>query len=323
MKKFFLLIALAIVVSTFLGALVSESTPLQFYSSENPLLVVSVLAASFALMSFMFSIVTGDYSWVDRLWSTAPVGFAWVYAWRSGMDPRLWLAAILVTLWGARLTFNFARKGGYTGVEDYRWPILREKIGNPILWQVFNLLFISCYQIGLFVLFTSPLYMLYVFAGPPITAGFLAISALILLFLVYETVADQQQWSFHRAKKAAGMSAGAAPVGEGTTDVERGFLSSGLFRYSRHPNYFGELAIWWCIYFLGALQTGSLLSWSVLGALLLSLLFVGSTLFTESITGRKYPAYVEYQRSTSAVIPWFPRRIRSDELPIDARADQP
>ena len=315
MNRFLLLVLLAIVVSMLLGALVSESSPLQFYSSENPLLVVSVLAASLALLSFAFGMITGDYSWVDRLWSTAPVGFAWIYAWRSGMDPRLLVAAILVTVWGGRLTYNFARKGGYTGTEDYRWPILREKIGSPLLWQAFNLVFICFYQVGLFVLFTSPLYVLYSHAGLPLSLGFAGVCVLMLLFLLYETKADQQQWAFHGAKRAASEGAGTGADLRFASDVEQGFLSSGLFRYSRHPNYFGELAVWWSFYLMGALQTGRILNWSVLGALLLSLLFIGSTRFTEWITSAKYPGYSAYQNSTSAIIPWVPGKTGSEDLP--------
>ena len=63
--------------------------------------------------------------------------------------------AVLVTLWGARLTFNFARKGGYTGVEDYRWAVLRARM-TPWQFQLFNLFFIVLYQNALLVLITLP-----------------------------------------------------------------------------------------------------------------------------------------------------------------------
>ncbi|WP_255948426.1 DUF1295 domain-containing protein [Brucepastera parasyntrophica] len=111
--------------------------------NANPLMVVIVWAACFSACSFFFGIFTGDYSWVDRLWSTLPVVFAWYYALRGGFSPALLIAASLISVWGVRLTWNFAKKGGYTGTEDYRWSILRGRIKSPLLWQVFNLLFIS------------------------------------------------------------------------------------------------------------------------------------------------------------------------------------
>ena len=65
---------------------------------------------------FIASLITKDNSWVDRLWSIVPVVYVWVFAIAAGLtDVRLDVMAGLVTLWGARLTFNFARKGGYTG----------------------------------------------------------------------------------------------------------------------------------------------------------------------------------------------------------------
>ena len=62
------------------------------------------------------------------------------------------------------------------------------------------------------------------------------------------------------------------------------------------------------LFAFGALAAGSILQWTVIGAVLLSLLFVGSTRFTESISRSRYPEYARYQETTSAVVPWFPRR---------------
>ena len=62
------------------------------------------------------------------------------------------------------------------------------------------------------------------------------------------------------------------------------------------------------LFLFGAVAAGSLLQWTVLGPFLLTTLFIGSTIFTESITKSKYPEYADYQATTSAIIPWFPRR---------------
>ena len=126
----------------------------------NPLRIVFETAVALAFAAFLSSIVSGDYSWVDRLWSTAPVAFTWDYAGRSWGDWRTLAAALVFTAWGARLTFNFARKGGYSGMEDYRWPIMRQRMPNLVAWQAFNLFFISSFQVGLLVLMTLPTYAL-------------------------------------------------------------------------------------------------------------------------------------------------------------------
>ena len=127
-------------------------------------------------------------------------------------------------------------------------------------------------------------------------------------FLFGEFVADQQQWRFHQAKRAAGGQ------------LEPGFATSGLFAYSRHPNFFFEQAQWWAFYALGATAAaasglgvwGGAINWTIAGAALLTLLFIGSTIFTEWITASKYPAYRDYQRATSMLIP-LPRRRREAE----------
>ncbi len=69
--------------------------------------------------------------------------YAWHFAALSGWDSRGLLMAVLITMWGVRLTFNFWRKGGYNGEEDYRWAVLRTKINNKFLFTIFNLTFIS------------------------------------------------------------------------------------------------------------------------------------------------------------------------------------
>jgi steroid 5-alpha reductase family enzyme len=123
----------------------------------TPLACAAGVALALAVAAFFFGLSTGDYSWVDRIWSVAPVAFAWIYAAASGFSLGPSLSASLVSLWGARLTFNFARRGGYSGMEDYRWSVLRARITRPLSWQLFNALFICLFQIGVLFLISSPL----------------------------------------------------------------------------------------------------------------------------------------------------------------------
>jgi len=265
----------------------------------TPLLVVLIAAAAVCAFCWIASLVTKDTSWVDRLWSVVPVVYVWIFAAASGLtDVRLVVMAVLVTLWGARLTFNFARKGGYTGVEDYRWAVLRGRM-SPAAFQLFNLFFIVLYQNALLVLITLPALTALENPTPfgPLD-GLLA--ALFLAALVGETIADQQQWDFH-TWKAAEAAAGREPSPR--------FLQTGLWRVSRHPNFFFEQAQWWLFFLIGASAAGTVLVWTVVGAALLTVLFVGSTIFTESITRSKYPEYADYQARVSPIVPWIPRRL--------------
>ncbi len=154
---------------------------------------------------------------------------------------------------------------------------VRKTIGNEFLWQVFNLLFISAYQNGLFVLFVLPLAMLAGKDAAPLKALDLIAAAAFVALLVVETLADQQQWEFQNRKAAAREGRG-APDG----DTKRGFLTEGLFAYSRHPNYFGEIGIWWMVYLFGVAGSGKWFGWSLAGPVLLTLLFQGSTMLTVS-----------------------------------------
>jgi steroid 5-alpha reductase family enzyme len=326
MKNIFVFV-IGLVAFSLIGlSLVSGFSIGPWLSQASGLEIVSILALCFALTSFVFGSFTGDYSWVDRLWSTAPVLFAWIYASKSGYGPWTTLAAFFVSLWGARLTFNFARRGGYSGSEDYRWPILRARITNPWLWQLFHLGFICLYQVGLFILFTMPLASLSLMDSNASATGLAAISTLppgvfllsilALAMIIYETMADQQQWNFHQIKRRFrhGQDLSDQPWSQ---DARDGFLHSGLFALSRHPNYFGELGFWWSIYLLAAYANGSLLHWSLIGPVMLTLLFIGSTIFTEGITAAKYPLYSEYQKATSAIIPWLPMKKQPEAQSAD------
>jgi steroid 5-alpha reductase family enzyme len=277
-------------------ALLSGFVVLGPFADETVLYQVGGITLGTVLISLCFSLLTEDYSWTDRLWSTLPVAFAWIYAYKAGFSLPVVVAALLVTIWGARLTFNFSRRGGYTGEEDYRWKILHEKIGNPVGWFFFNMFFIALYQQFLFIAFTSPLGLLPSRNVPFTPLSFIAIF-LFVSFLGIETIADQQQYTFQQAKYQL-----LPRKDELEDEYTQGFRSSGLFRYSRHPNYFGELGVWWSIYLYSVSFHGPLLHYTIAGPILLTLLFIGSTIFTESITASKYPAYATYKKKAGAII---------------------
>lgn len=271
-------------------------------------MIVSSLTAGVLLgtifLTWLLAVLTREYSWVDRIWSVVPAVYAWIFAHESGYDARTVLLACLVTLWGARLTFNYARKGGYArGGEDYRWGILRGRM-KPWQFQLFNLGFIAGYQNLLLLLITLPIHVVATAAREgrvaPLGVVDLVLAALFVAFLAGETLADQQQWRFHQAKRRA--------LDEGRDPASR-FLTEGLFRFSRHPNFFCEQAQWWVVYAFVFVATGAALHPSIVGAILLTLLFHGSTNFTEEITRSRYPEYAEYQRRTSRLLPMPPRTV--------------
>lgn len=279
----------------------------------HPGLVCIVLAAAVTVLVWVLSLVTHEYSWTDRVWSLAPIGYAWVFAGAAGLrDARLDLVAVLITVWGARLTYNFARKGGYApGGEDYRWPVLRARM-RPWQFALFNAAFIALYQNVIILLMTLPMWAMYDHRSP-LDAWDVVLAGLILLAIGLETAADEQQWRFQQSKRAI-LDAGGRP--------ERGFLDTGLFAWCRHPNYLGELSVWWLVFLFAAHAAGSLLLPTLAGPVLLTALFLGSVRFTESISASRYPDYVPYQRRTPALLPGLGAR-RAAEAAGEGPAAQP
>ncbi|TNE58128.1 MAG: DUF1295 domain-containing protein [Bacteroidetes bacterium] len=265
---------------------------------------------SIALLCFFVSELTRNYSQVDKLWSLLPIGYSWYVTANAGFDDRTLLMAGLATVWGARLTYNFWRRGGYhwipwKGDEDYRWGVLRE---NPLLqkrlpWAAFNLFFISLYQNTLILLFTLPIIVAWQGQATPLNGLDLLATLLLLGAVIIETIADQQQWDFQTAKYR--LRASGQPL---TGAYARGFCNSGLWGLVRHPNYAAEQAVWLSFYLFSVAATGRWINWSLTGAILLVLLFIGSSDFSEKISAGKYPDYTDYQKKIPRFIPGLLRR---------------
>ncbi|MCL2267368.1 MAG: DUF1295 domain-containing protein, partial [Treponema sp.] len=179
----------------------------------------------------------------------------------------------------------------------------------PVLWQIFNLFFISFFQTGLFVLFTYPVYSLTLYSSnsSSLPVLFWVFSVLGIALVCYEFACDQQQWNFHGAKKAAKENRNYPE--KFSSDVKNGFLSHGFFALSRHPAYFGELGFWWTIWLAAFSLTWNPVSSGLFGPVLLTIIIVGSTFLAETISSSKYPEYKNYQKKVlSIIIPWFPKK---------------
>lgn len=254
---------------------------------------------------FIVGEITKNNSQVDKLWSIVPIIYAWYMTYLGGMNERMILMAVMVTVWGIRLTFNFARKGAYSwkfwaGEEDYRWIELRSRPGfnNRFVWALFNLFFISGYQNVLIFLFTLPiLASLQTNATPVYWVDYL-LAAVFVLLVAIEFIADQQQHLFQTEKYRRIKNN--LPLEE----YEQGFISTGLWAYSRHPNYASEQAIWVVFYLFSVVATGEWINWSIAGCILLIILFKGSSDFSESLSAKKYPKYKEYQAKTARFLPF-------------------
>ena len=256
-----------------------------------------------ATLTFIVSSITNNYSQVDKVWSIMPVPYTWIIAYYSNFEPRIVLMAILVMIWSFRLTYNFSRRGGYswkfwTGVEDYRWSILRAKpeFKDKWKWVVFNLFFISIYQMSLILLFTLPA-LKAMNSSKPLGLYDYLLAAIILALIVVEYIADQQQFNYQKEKYRQKKT--------GKVDAlhKIGFTHTGLWAYVRHPNYAAEQGVWILFYFFSVIATGLWMNWSIAGALLLVALFKGSSDFSEEESAKKYPLYKNYIKEVGRFLP--------------------
>ena len=257
------------------------------------------------VLCFVVGELTQNFSQVDKTWSIMPIIYGIVTLYAFPDSPRIWLMTILVTFWGLRLSYNFYRKGGYhkipwKGEEDYRWSILR---ANPLLkgrlrTSLFNLLFISVYQQVLIMLFSTPLLIAAKFANTGIGIYDFVVAAFVILFILIETIADNQLFAFHLQKQNK-----APRDGRFENSLKNGFMIDGLWKHVRHPNFAAEQLIWVSFYFFSVTASGEWINWTLSGAVLLVLLFVGSSQFTEAISKNKYPAYEGYQKNVPKFIP--------------------
>lgn len=248
----------------------------------NGLLVTLVLAA----LTWLLSVVKRDVSIVDTMWSIMIFSAALFYS--SSVEPywnRSSLVLTLVLIWAVRLAVYISWRNWGEG-EDRRYQAIRRKY-EPHFW-VKSLGIIFVFQAILAWIISMPLWVALSVPYEPSLFDWLAV-ILWTIGMGFEVVGDWQLAKF----KAQSVNQGKV-------------MDRGLWRYSRHPNYFGECLIWWGI-FMFVIPAGAW--WCVLSPLLMTFLllkFSGVTLLEESIVERR-PAYRDYIKTTNAFLPGWPR----------------
>jgi len=246
--------------------------PLSNHQDFNSLLEHPLrLCGATTLATYLLSIITGNVSQVDRIWTFLPTIYTAYWAllplwphnsayWRyllpyvpdeashfaRDFSPRALLMLGLTVLWMFRLSYNTWRRGLFRlDDEDYRWAVLRTKI-PPWLFQIVNLTFIAAIQNVLLLLITTPVLIAATHPSPLTTTDVvLALTALALL--AWEFTADNQQFAFHAWKHGtydARAQWPGARLAWTKADAARGFCTRGLWSWSRHPNFFAEQSFW-------------------------------------------------------------------------------
>ncbi|KAK0859205.1 hypothetical protein LTS02_009390 [Friedmanniomyces endolithicus] len=315
---------LAALPSNLYAAASSTDSLQHLYASTNP--AVSGFAFSLALFPIFLIVseVNKNYSQVDRVWSILPTlynaHFA-IWARVNGL-PTQKVDNVLAfsVIWTMRLTYNYWRKGGYqVGSEDYRWALIKKQIGQPWFF-ILNVLFVSSLQSVLLFSVTLPTYILLLTSrlSPTMTLLDTVFARALMALVVVEWFADGSQWNYHAAKLSHQQTA-KVPSGYTRAQLDRGFNTTGMWKYSRHPNFAAEQAIWLVLYQWACVDSHSLWNWTVGGVIAYLGVIAGSTPLTERISAGKYPEYRVYQERVGKFVPKLSGK-RWDEREMEGMA---
>ena len=251
--------------------------------------------AVLALLTWLVSLARRDASLVDRVWSACIAGAGFVYlALLPSTGVRGWWMAVLAGAWALRLgVFITWRNWGHG--EDRRYQAIRERNAPHFGWKSLYLVF--GLQAVLAWVVSAPLFV--GMAAVPTSLGWLDMAgiALALCGIGFEAVADAQMARFR-----------ADPANHGQV------MDRGLWRHSRHPNYFGEACVWWGLWLIAVAGAGWAGAWSAVSPVLMTwlLLRVSGVRMLEADIGERRPAYRDYIARTPAFVPG-PRRRSVDQ----------
>ncbi len=257
-------------------------TPLTTMLLSSLLVVMATLTCLWLL-----SLTRRDASIVDPFWGTGFVLVTWFTL--ASTPParaveRSWLLVTLTTIWGLRLSLYLLwRNWGHA--EDRRYRAMREHHGMRFWWV--SLLTVFLLQ-GLILWLVSLPIQAALMTAPALPLGWLDLTGVGFWStgLFFEAVGDFQMARFQADPQNAGR-----------------VMDRGLWRLTRHPNYFGDFCVWWGLYLIAA-SGGA--AWTIFSPLLMSFLLLkisGVTLLEKTITGRR-PEYLAYQTRTSSFFPW-------------------
>lgn len=242
---------------------------------------------------WLLSLPLKDASIVDMFWGLGFVLVAWTTYFLADGDPaRKLLIASLITIWGLRLSIYIAWRNLGEG-EDPRYRAMRDRAGDK--FPLKSLVRVFLLQGAVMWIVSLPVQAGQLADSPPAMTIWDYLGAAIWFAGVFfETVGDLQLARFK-----------ANPENKGNV------LRSGLWKYTRHPNYFGDFLMWWGIYAIALGSSPARTWWTIVGPLIMSFFLMkvsGVALLEKSLKESKGPAYDDYVQKTNAFFPWFPKR---------------
>ena len=260
----------------------------------HPLVLMLIADVIATLIVYVFSLLYKNSSLYDPYWSVIPPVIALFWAWQFNVAESVPVLLMLIgiSVWAVRLTFNWLR--GWHGLshQDWRYVMLREK--NPSLYWLTN--FGGIHMFPTLIVFAGMLPVYYFIQAYANTEGELMMPVVVLGFLLtivaalIELIADEQMRSF---KKRA---------------LPGQFIDEGLWHYSRHPNYFGEILFWFGLWVM-LMGIAPQYWWTGAGWLAMATMFVFASIpMMKEKNLKSKPGYAQYVAKVSMLIPWFRKK---------------
>ncbi len=252
----------------------------------NAFLFAGTVILGLMILLWCWSLALKNSSIVDIFWGIGFIVVGWLTfkLTPQGYLPRKELIAAMITIWGLRLAIHI-RARNWGKPEDFRYARWRKE--NGVRWRWVSLFKVFLLQGVLMWIISAPIIAAQTSGFPAIVTPLDYIGFLIWIFgMLFETIGDYQLMHFK-----------ANPSNKGK------LLTTGLWKYTRHPNYFGEAVLWWGFYII-ALAAGAW--WTIFSPIVMTLLLIkvsGVAMLELSMKSR--PGFEEYKKNTNAFIPWF------------------
>ena len=270
----FVIVTLVYVLATVAGIVIYRALSFDWWLN---LLIADVAAT---VLTFVFSLIFRNASVYDPYWSVQPIVILVAFALGKAMTPARVLLLIAVCFWGVRLTANWAYTFGNLTHQDWRYTMLKEK--TKAFYPIIN--FVGIHMVPTLVVYGCILPAVYAIregiSGNALSTVFLTVS---FCAAIMQGVADIQMHSFRRHRDGA-------------------FNRHGLWAYSRHPNYLGEILMWWGVGLSVAYAVPS--AWYLLaGAFANTLLFICVSIPMADRRQSKKEGFAEYKKQTRVLLP--------------------
>lgn len=272
--KSFIFMALIYLVAIIGGILVYEVLPFNSYVS---LLIADIVATA---ITYLYSVIFENASVYDPYWSVAPIVIAIYLALSYGFSTITALIFIAVLFWGIRLTANWAYTFKGLTHQDWRYTMLKEKTGKA--YQLVN--FVGIHLVPTLVVYSCIVPVVYAFENElSVNFGSVYFFLMAIVAVIIQGTADIQMHKYRKTRKTP-------------------FIRTGLWKHARHPNYLGEILMWWSIALMVVCASPS--AWYlIIGAVANTLLFAFVSIPMAEGKQAKKEGYAEYKRETRALLP--------------------